>query len=82
MDEKVATRLGAADRLVDLSVPLAGPFGQAVRQMAIRHHLLPADLNSDTVAANLHEIEGGFEFNLGAGQFRYHRFGLERIKTL
>jgi CRISPR-associated endonuclease/helicase Cas3 len=81
VNEKIATRLGAADRLVDFPVPVMGPFEQEVRQLAIRHHQLPADLAIDAAPMNLIPCDDGFEFALGTARYRYCRFGLERISN-
>lgn len=77
-DQKVATRLGAADRLVEFDPPLRGPFGLDVRELAIRHHLLP-ELLFDAAPQHVQPISGGFEFSLGARRYRYSRVGLERL---
>lgn len=76
-DQKVATRLGAADRLVEFDPPLCGPFGLDVRELAIRHHLLPPELPFDAAPEHIQPISGGFEFSLGARRYRYSRVGLE-----
>jgi CRISPR-associated endonuclease/helicase Cas3 len=76
-EQKVATRLGAADRLVEFDPPLRGPFGLDVRQLAIRHHLLPPELPFDVTPEHIQPISGGFEFSLGARRYRYSRVGLE-----
>lgn len=80
-DEKIATRLGAADRLIELDPPLPGPFGQAVRQLALRHHLAPEGLSPDAKPQDIVLLpqEGGFEFSLGNTRYRYSRLGLERL---
>lgn len=82
-DQKIATRLGAADRLVTFDPPQPGPFKQDVKQLALRHHQLPEGVSPDAVPtgiAALHD-HAGFEFTLGAARFRYNRFGLERLKA-
>lgn len=80
-DEKIATRLGAADRLIELDPPQPGPFGQAVQQLALRHHQAPEGLNPDAQPQDIMPLpqEGGFEFNLGGTRYRYSRLGLERL---
>ena len=74
-------RLGAADRLVVFDPAPPGPFGQPVQQLALRHHMLqpslPADAQPDTVQAL--PDQPGFNFRLGSRQYRYSRYGLERI---
>ena len=73
----------AADRIVLFDPPLQGPFGQAVTQLAIRHHLLPRDLAPDAVASLVQALpaSAGFTFDLGAAQYRYTRLGVERLPS-
>lgn len=82
-EQKIATRLGAADRLVAIDPPLAGPFGQAVHQLTLRHHQIPTGLSPDTQPTALTPLPdaAGFEFTLGDSRYRYDRFGLARLKT-
>ncbi|WP_345539833.1 CRISPR-associated helicase Cas3' [Variovorax defluvii] len=80
---RIGSRLGAADRIVVFDPPLAGPFGQPVAQLAIRHHLLarglpPEAQASGAMALGTHE---GFMFNLGAMRYRYTRLGVERVAS-
>lgn len=78
---RIGSRLGAADRLVVFDPPPAGPFGQPVAQLAIRHHLLPHGLAPDTQASAPSPLEDqpGFTFQLGAAHYRYTRLGVERM---
>jgi CRISPR-associated endonuclease/helicase Cas3 len=78
-EQQIATRLGAADRLVEFDPPQLGPFGLPVRQLAIRFHMLPPGLANDAQAADIQPLVGGFEFALGARRYRYNRFGLQRL---
>ena len=82
-EQKVATRLGAADRVVLFEPPQVGPFGQAVQQLTLRHHQLPASVPDDAAAEAIVPLPNGagFEFSLGATRYRYSRFGLERLKV-
>ncbi len=77
----IGSRLGAADRLVVFDTAPLGPFGQPVQQLAMRHHMLqsglPADAQPDTVQALPDQT--GFDFSLGSRQYRYSRYGLERL---
>lgn len=78
---RIGSRLGAADRVVEINPPLAGPFGRQVMQLAIRHHLLPHGLALDAQvnAAVALVDEPGFSFGLGTAQYRYSRLGVERV---
>lgn len=82
-DQKIATRLGAADRLIELAPPQPGPFGQDVNQIALRFHQAPAGLSPDAQPSDIVVLPGktGFEFTLGDARYRYSRFGLERLKV-
>ncbi len=46
-DHKIATRLGAQNKLVEFDPSLTGPFGEALKQLPIRHYLLPKGLDPD-----------------------------------
>ena len=76
---KLATRLGAADRMATFDPPLAGPFGKLVRELPIRHHLLPPGLSDDAEPMEITPEPGGFLFRFGNARYRYGRFGLERL---
>lgn len=77
-DDRLATRLGAKDRLVVFEPPLPGPFGQAVSHLRIPAHLLhEAAIEADPTAITVEE--DGFTFALGARRFRYDRLGLQTI---
>jgi CRISPR-associated endonuclease/helicase Cas3 len=76
---KLATRLGAADRVVNFYPPLAGPFGNAVSELPIRHHLLPRGLDPDTQPDDITTEPSGFRFKLGDTHYRYSRLGLQRL---
>ena len=78
-DVKLATRLGAADRVVEFEPPLPGPFGTAVRELPIRHHLLPQGLAPDDLPNSICTESGGFRFQLGNVHYRYSRLGLEKL---
>jgi CRISPR-associated endonuclease/helicase Cas3 len=81
IDARIATRLGAADRIAEFGTPVMGPFGQHVRRLAIRHHMLPPGLATDAQPAVLAACDGHIEFMFGTAHYRYHRFGLERINN-
>jgi CRISPR-associated endonuclease/helicase Cas3 len=82
-DQKIATRLGAADRLVVFEPPQPGPFQQAVKQLALRHHQIPEGVSPDALPTDIGVLPNGagFEFALGKARYRYNRFGLERLKA-
>lgn len=85
-DQKIATRLGAADRLVVFDPPQPSPFGQDVKQLALRYHQIPKGTSPDAQPTDISAISAlpghaGFEFTLGNSRYRYNRFGLERLKA-
>lgn len=79
---RIGSRLGAADRIVNLDPAPVGPFGQPVDALSIRHHLLPPGLALDAQAEDIQPSgeEGGCTFRLGSARYRYSRLGIERIK--
>lgn len=82
-DQKIATRLGAADRLVSFEPAQSGPFQQDVKQLALRFHQVPSGISPDALPTKLAVLpdHAGFEFTLGTTRYCYNRFGLERLKT-
>lgn len=81
-ERRIATRLGAADRLIEFEPPMPGPFGQLVRQLPLRHHQAPRNLDADVQPTHLTQSVGadGFTFRLGDAVFRYDRLGLQRLQ--
>lgn len=82
-DQKIATRLGAADRLVVFDPPQPGPFQQNVKQLALRHHQIPEGVSPDALPTDISVLpeRAGFEFTLGEARYRYNRFGQDRLKA-
>ncbi|KAA3652185.1 MAG: CRISPR-associated helicase Cas3' [Proteobacteria bacterium] len=80
-DVKLATRLGAADRVVMFDPPIPGPFGNPVEALPIRHHLVPQGLSLEAEPENVAPAPGGFAFSLGDAHYRYSRIGLEKLST-
>lgn len=78
-DVALATRLGAADRVAEFDPPPPGPFGNVVRELPIRHHLLAHGLALDALPEEVTTEPGGFQFRLGQARYRYSRIGLERL---
>ena len=77
-DVRLATRLGAQDRVVHFNLD-KGPFGLPLRELPIRHHLLPKDLSPDAEPSHVTIDENRIVFRLGHTQFCYSRLGLERL---
>lgn len=78
-DLDLATRLGVRDRVVEFNPPLPGPFQQLVRELPIRHHMLPHGLALEAQPQGVAAEPGGFRFQLGDAHYRYSRLGLERL---
>lgn len=77
-DVRIATRLGAQDRLVHFKID-QGPFGFPLRELPIRHHLLPKELPPETEPSGIIYHEHRITFRLGEARFSYSRLGLERL---
>lgn len=75
-DERISTRLGAANLDLRLAHPMSYPFSTIVHSVGIPAHMAPRDGQApDSVDAEAGE--DGFCFGLGARRYRYTRFGLE-----
>jgi CRISPR-associated endonuclease/helicase Cas3 len=81
-DEKIATRLGAADRLLMFESLPNGPFGLPVSALPLRFHQVPTNVSPDEQPRDIAPLinEPGFEFALGNSRYRYSRHGLERLR--
>lgn len=79
-DVQIATRLGAQDRVLHFEPALPGPFGEPLKELPIRYHLLPKGLSPDAEPSNICQTETSNTFHLGGAQFSYTRLGLERLK--
>jgi CRISPR-associated endonuclease/helicase Cas3 len=74
-NDHLATRLGAADRLILFDPPVLGPFGQKTTMLRIPAHLLDANA-PEADPTDIAESLGTVTFGLGQRRFRYDRFGL------
>jgi CRISPR-associated endonuclease/helicase Cas3 len=79
-DVQVATRLGAQDRVVHFNLSLPGPFGFPLKELPIRHYLLPKGLSPDDEPTAISQQDNCITFHLGDAVFCYSRLGLERLK--
>lgn len=77
LDQRIQTRLGEGDRLVDFIVPAAGPFGQLVRRLTIPAWLARG-APSETAVEDLQVTAGEISFQFGCHRFVYDRLGLRR----
>ena len=77
-DVQIATRLGAQDRILHFDLELPGPFGEPLKELPLRHHLLPEDSSPDAEPSNISQTATTTSFSLGNAQFRYTRLGLSK----
>lgn len=77
-DVQIATRLGAQDRILHFNLELSGPFGEALKELPLRHHLVPQDLSPDAEPCNISQTATTTSFSLGNAKFRYTRLGLSK----
>ena len=79
-DVQIATRLGAQDRILHFDLKWRSPFGNPLKELPIRYHLLPNGLSPDAEPSDIRPTATSITFRLGDAQFRYTRLGLERLK--
>lgn len=77
-DVQIATRLGAQDRILHFDLKLPGPFGVPLKELPLRHHLVPKDLSPDAEPCNISQTATTTSFSLGDAKFRYSRLGLSK----
>ncbi len=77
-DTKIATRLGEQDRILYFNLESPGPFGEPLKELPLRHHLLPKDLSPDAGPDNISQTATTTRFSLGSAQYRYTRLGLSK----
>lgn len=74
-EERVTTRLGAANLDLPLAHAMSLPFATLVRSVGIPAHMAPREPAPDVIDAEA--CEDGFRFVLGTRRYRYTRYGLE-----
>lgn len=79
-DVRLATRLGAQDRIVHFELDKS-PFGLPFGELPVRHHLLPRGLSPDAEPTDITIADNRITFRLGQTQFCYSRLGLERLSA-
>jgi CRISPR-associated endonuclease/helicase Cas3 len=75
-DERLTTRLGAANLDLTLAHPMSQPFGTLVRSVGIPEHMARG-LQSLPERIEATPRMEGFSFALGDRRYRYTRYGLE-----
>ncbi|MEO6421961.1 MAG: CRISPR-associated helicase Cas3', partial [Candidatus Nitrotoga sp.] len=68
-DMQIATRLGVQDRILHFNLALSGPFGEPLKELPIRYHLLPKNLSPDAGPSDIIQTETRLIFRLGDVQF-------------
>jgi CRISPR-associated endonuclease/helicase Cas3 len=76
-DDRLATRLGAADLLLAFEPLVPSPFGGMVEHLRVPAHLLTGEIG-DAVPTDVATRDGGIDFRVGVQAFRYDRYGLQR----
>lgn len=79
-DVLIATRLGVQDRNLHFDLKWPGPFGEPLKELPVRYHLLPKNLSPDAEPSDISQAGTSTIFHLGDTQFCYTRLGLERLK--
>jgi CRISPR-associated endonuclease/helicase Cas3 len=80
-EQRIPTRLGESDRLIRFEVPVTGPFGRAVTELAVRA-AWARDIPPDAeFAEGLTNNSGALTFTFGGRPFTYDRFGLRPQAT-
>jgi CRISPR-associated endonuclease/helicase Cas3 len=76
-DERVVTRLGAANLDLRLAQPVSHPFSTLMHSIGIPAHMAPrSGICPDVV--DVQPYSEGFRFEIGERRYRYTRYGLER----
>lgn len=78
-DVQIATRLGVQDRILHFDLKLPGPFGEPLKELPLRHHMVPKDLSPDAEPSNISQTATTTSFSLGNAQFCYTRLGLSKV---
>lgn len=82
LGEKIPTRLGERDLVLELPEPPAGPFGHPVPQVTLRPYEIGTleKLETEPRPSNVEPLSaGGFSFGFNGRRFRYDRLGIRGI---
>lgn len=77
-DERISTRIGDENLIVEVAHPMSHCFGTMIRSISVPHHLLPKGIDRWPDQVEAETIAGGIRFAIGPRRYRYTRFGLER----
>jgi len=74
-EERLATRLGARDIVLDLGCSIAGPFGEPIARLQVPGWMFRGD-PADAEVVDLCAANGTISFSFGPLRLTYDRFGL------
>ena len=81
-DERIQTRLGANDRIVELRTAddksPKGPFTVTVRRLSVPAHLCRG-ITAESLPSPIQPCEDAFTFEFGRARFHYGRLGLVKV---
>lgn len=75
---RIATRLGAEDRIAEFEAPIPGPFGALIRRLTVPHWLVEG-ADADERPSEVDTGDGAITFRFGARRYRYDRLGLAAL---
>lgn len=74
--EKIQTRLGEYDRLLNFDPPIPGPFGSKISQLKLAEHFCKGVAHDELPTDIQHPAPGATRFRFGSNTFVYDRLGL------
>ncbi len=77
-EQKVKTRLGEDDRIIELPHSVKSPFGRSFCKINIPSFYLP-DAEGDCAVEDIKIEESGLTFTVGGVTFIYNRLGLQKL---
>ena len=81
-EERLATRLGARDLLIEFEKSPTGPFGKPIKTLSIPSHWLRGiDLTTDTTPVGIVETKANASFRVQGACFNYSNLGLSRERS-
>ena len=75
--ERIRTRLGLDDRLIELSEPWISPFGEVIERMKIPGWMVKSPQDHEENARITGRTSTALQFHWGGGNFVYNRHGLD-----
>lgn len=78
-DQRIPTRLGQGDRLVQFAPPVPGPFGNPFTELVLPAWLVSGVAEELATAKGVSVREGAVRFQFGPHSFVYDRLGVRRL---